>query len=78
MRSATVFKSLLVGAQGFAAYNAKTNQIVVAFRGSENIQNWVENVRFVKTDFNRCGNCKVHVGFLDIWNQVQGAVFTSV
>ena len=44
------------------------SQIVVAFRGSGNLQNWLHNVAFVQTpydSYSSCGSkCRVHVGFM--------------
>jgi hypothetical protein len=34
--------------QGFVAYSPTHNAIIVAFRGSANIPNWIANIDFVK------------------------------
>ena len=39
------------GTYGFVGYNAHDNQIIVAFRGSVNVANWITNIDFVKTNY---------------------------
>jgi hypothetical protein len=57
------FENTEYGTQGYTAYDPLNRRIIVAFRGSGNIQNWIENFVFAKTDF-ACDGCKVHMGFL--------------
>jgi len=56
-----------------------TNQlIVVSFRGSVSIQNWISNLDFGMEPWSICSGCQAHSGFLDSWNSakaiVQGAI----
>ena len=46
--SVTAISNVLHGTSGYVSYNQNSNEIVVAFRGSANIQNWVTNIDFVK------------------------------
>lgn len=39
------------GTYGFVGFNSHDNQIVVSFRGSVNIENWVTNIDFKKTNY---------------------------
>jgi len=36
---------------------------VLAFRGSSNIQNWIENANFEQAPYPRCLGCQIHAGF---------------
>lgn len=40
-------------------------QIVVAWRGSSSIKNWLTNLKFLHTDVPYCAGCKAHSGFLE-------------
>ena len=60
--------------QGFTGYSTSLNSIVVAFRGSSNIDNWIKNIQFVWTDYPHCTNCKVHSGFNTYANSVKDVV----
>ena len=48
---------------GFTAYNPALDAIVVAFRGSTDIKNWMTNIDTVRTSFDQCDKCSVHLGF---------------
>ena len=67
-----IFTEVLTGASGFVgAFGAGGDTLVLSFRGSENLQNWVENLKIAKTDRNMsCAGCKVHSGFFDCWRSL--------
>ena len=48
---------------GFIGYMPSSKAIVVSFRGSENIQNWITNLSFIRKDYPNCAGCSVHQGF---------------
>ncbi len=53
-----------------ALRNNATSQvgIYVSFEGSETLKDWIENLKFIKTDRGvGCDGCKVHSGFHDCW-----------
>ena len=72
-----IFYDTKTGARGFAgAFSADasvaTDLIVFSFRGSEGLNNWIENLKFAKTDHNMsCAGCKVHSGFYDCWKALK-------
>ena len=59
---------------GFMAFNPSLNAIVIAFRGSENIQNWITNLDFIRTDYDQCYGCSVHKGFLKAYRDISSTV----
>ena len=76
----TTFHDGWTGAQAYTGYNAKTNTIVLAYRGSADIQNWIYNLDFFLIDYPNadCKGCQVHRGFLDVYNAVKSGVFASL
>ena len=80
----TSFTSVSVqqgGSDGFLSYtgyNPNTNQIVIAFRGTDNIANWFKDLDFFFTDYSKCSGCKVHRGFYESWQSVSSGVITSI
>ena len=45
--------------------------IVLSVRGTESLENWIQNLKFLKTDREMsCDGCKVHSGFLDVWESI--------
>lgn len=75
----TVVQSLALDAYGFVARQPDAS-IVVAFRGSQDIRNWIANIDAFKTavDFPGCSGCEVHSGWYDAWTEVSSAVLAAV
>lgn len=57
--------------QGFTGFSSSLNGIVLAFRGSSNLQNWIINLSTNQVPYPRCTNCKVHNGFVTGYNLVK-------
>ena len=51
------------GIFGYVAFNQVTDLIVVAFRGSDNVANWISNMNFLMQDYKSVPGAKVHNGF---------------
>ena len=66
------------GTFGFVAYNADDNEIVVAFRGSVNVANWVTNLDFIMKPYPGVTGAQVHRGFCDAFDAVSPLVLSSV
>ena len=62
---AKLFSGLAADANGFVGYEKHSNQIIVAFAGTEptSKKNWIEDFDFPLVDFNICTKCKIHNGF---------------
>lgn len=87
---ATVFDNATTGAQAFVLYNPTSNTIVVSFRGSDNLPNWIYDLDFFQikySDFDCSGPatmnatekiCKVHRGFLDVYHSVSVGLIKAV
>jgi pimeloyl-ACP methyl ester carboxylesterase len=60
--------------EGFVGYMKSQSLIYIAFRGSETIQNWVDNLDVLTTGYPACDSCEVHKGF----NDVERAAFPQV
>jgi len=48
---------------GFVCYDKQTKTINIAFRGTENISNLIDDAKFSKDSFNKCKDCEIHHGF---------------
>jgi len=56
-----------------------TQTIIVAFRGSTDLANWITNLNFpLIREYPQCHGCKVHEGFYDAWLTVQKGVLAEV
>lgn len=50
---------------GYIGYSSSQQAIYVAFRGSESVQNWIDNLDVVLTPYPLCSGCNVHKGFYE-------------
>ncbi|ORX94003.1 alpha/beta-hydrolase [Basidiobolus meristosporus CBS 931.73] len=75
------FSDLLSGLAGYVGVNHKEKTIIVAFRGSANIRNWLHDFDFLPLDFTYPGAEKdtmVHGGFLKAFNSVSEDVIEGL
>lgn len=59
--------------KGYVGYDISTNTIVVAWRGTDNNLNWIEDADLKQIDYQgsfRCTNCKIHQGFFEAYQSV--------
>ena len=75
----TILSDFIEGTFGFVAYNNLTNDIVVAFRGSDNSANWVEDgdSAFKAYPYGPQG-AQVHSGFFDAYYSLSSQVIPAV
>ena len=66
------------GTFGYIGYSSARNEIVVAFRGSVNIANWVTNLNFFKKPYPGVSGAMVHEGFYDAYQAVSPKVISTV
>lgn len=78
MTNVKVFSNSVGDIQGFTGYSAKTNSIILSFRGSSNIQNWIINLSITQVAYAKCSGCKVHNGFLTGYNLVKNTVISQL
>jgi predicted lipase len=49
--------------EGVVGYVPRLNAIFIAFRGSETLENWIDDLSFGFVDYPFCEACEVHTGF---------------
>ena len=59
-------------------YSSEYNRIVVAFRGSVDIANWILNLEAVRISYPLCSGCSVHNGFNEGYNSVKSSVEATI
>ena len=72
---------VLVGAaQGGSGSGVSAGgDIVVSFRGSKDLTNFIKDLDFFKTAaYPKCNGCKVHGGFYECWTALQDPVINEV
>lgn len=52
-----------------------TPMIALSWRGTETLENWIENLEVLRTDRNMsCAGCTVHSGFYKVWSSLAGRI----
>lgn len=74
MTEIQVFTSPIQQAQGYCSFDTENNRIVVAFRGSSNIPNWIADFTFVPVPYSRCPDCMVHTGFVGYLKSISSGI----
>ncbi|OOQ88966.1 Lipase [Penicillium brasilianum] len=64
---------------GFLAVDPTNKLLVVSFRGSRTLSNWIANLDFGLTDASSlCTGCKAHSGFFLSWKAVSAALTAQI
>lgn len=61
-------------ATGYLAVDHTNKLIVLAFRGSHSLSNWISNINILFKDWSLCSGCRVHAGFLESWTATRNDV----
>ncbi|KAF6834025.1 lipase [Colletotrichum plurivorum] len=64
--------------EGFVATDPARKNIVVAFRGSHSVRNWITNLLFSLDDCDFTDGCKIHSGFANAWDEVKETIIAAV
>jgi hypothetical protein len=63
---------------GYIAADTTNKLIIVSFRGSSSILNWITDLQVELTDNDICSGCQAHLGFFDSWVEAQSEVIDSI
>lgn len=64
---------------GFLAADTTNNLLVLSFRGSRTIENWVDNIQIIRKDVpDICADCEVHGGWWGAWQEVADVLTEKV
>ena len=74
----TVFTNSTGDNQAYTAFDPVNNIIILAVRGSANIENWFQNLDAFKTDYAACSGCEVHAGFNDAYLDLKDSMLPSL
>lgn len=59
--------------------DSTNKKLVVSFRGSSSIENWIANLDFIFTDASAvCSGCQVHQGFWKAWSSVADTLTAEI
>lgn len=63
---------------GFVATDHTNSLIVISFRGSRSLDNWLTNLDFELTSTDICADCTAHHGFWSSWVDARDTVLPAV
>ncbi|KAF1940384.1 alpha/beta-hydrolase [Clathrospora elynae] len=63
---------------GFVATDTTNKLIVLSFRGSRSVRNWITNVVFPVVPTSLCVGCEASLGFWSSWLEAEGKVMTAI
>jgi len=66
------------GARALQGYDSHTKSIFVAFRGSSNIQNWLDNIQISKISPYNDKSIDVEKGFYKAYTYVKGGLINNL
>ncbi|KAF2260576.1 alpha/beta-hydrolase [Lojkania enalia] len=70
--------SIKTDVTGFVATDTTNSLIVVSFRGSVSVRNWLTDANFPTTPTTICPGCRASSGFWSSWLEAEEAVLTAV
>lgn len=76
--SPTIVQNATGNIFGYVGFSPAHSAVVVAFRGSTDIANWIINLSTTRTKYDLCDGCTVHVGFNAGYNMVKAQVIKAV
>lgn len=57
------FNNSILNIFGYTGYSPEDNAIIVAFRSTVSIQNWIVDLDATQVPYPGCSGCQVHQGF---------------
>ena len=81
VKDITLVGDHLMNSFGYVGFSAKLNQIVLAFRGTKNLNNWIQDIKLSAPDCpfpHAPANARVHLGFLQSWLYLRDEVVEAL
>lgn len=64
--------------QGYVGYSSTHSAIIVAFRGSSDAKNWIDDFDATHTTYSKCSGCSIHKGFYQGYMTVSSTVKSQI
>ena len=72
------FVNLSSGVVGFTGYSTSLSAIVVVFRGANDVNTFIQDLKTPMVSYSKCEGCQVSQNFYQFYMTVQQAVFKNV
>ncbi|KAF2758349.1 putative extracellular lipase [Pseudovirgaria hyperparasitica] len=70
--------SLITDVTGYVATDTTNSLVVVSFRGSQSVRNWISNLNFLLVPTDLCATCFAHDGFWTSWAEARSGVLAAI
>lgn len=64
--------------QGFVSTSGPRAEIVLSFRGSATIRNYITDINILLVPFGSCPGCAAHAGFVTAWKEPRKAIIAAI
>lgn len=71
------YSSLVTDVTGFVAVDSMNQLIVVSFRGSHSLRNFLADFNFIPVSIDICKGCTAHRGFWDSWTEARNNILQA-
>ena len=72
------FLNLSSGVVGYTGYSVSLSAIVVVFRGTNNINTFIQDLKTAQVSYEKCPSCQVSKDFYELYMTVQASVLKNV
>lgn len=72
------FLNLTSGVVGFTGYSSSLSAIVVSFRGANDINTFIQDLKTAKVEYSKCENCQVSKSFYELYQTVMPTVLKNI
>ncbi|KAK3378430.1 Alpha/Beta hydrolase protein [Podospora didyma] len=75
--TSSTFAGSIIDSRGLIAIDRTISSIIISFRGSRSIRNWITDFIFTQVPCDLVFGCLVHTGFLAAWNEISPQVLAG-
>ncbi|KAM3144305.1 hypothetical protein pb186bvf_003469 [Paramecium bursaria] len=68
--NAQSFQNSSHNTSAYCAYNQIENAIILNYRSTSNVQNFVGDLNFIQSNYTKCQGCYIHSGFQDMYQDL--------
>jgi hypothetical protein len=72
------FLNISSGVKGFTGYSVALSKIVVSFKGADNVNTFINELKTARDSYSKCNGCEVSRSFNELYLTVQATVLANV
>jgi len=72
------FLNITSGVRGFTGYSVSLSKIVVSFKGADNVNTFINELKTAKDTYSQCSGCEVSRSFNELYLTVKSTVLSQI